>query len=52
MNESSFEGVDGLKIFTRSWHPTVGKPRAVVVFVPGFNSHRGYYLWVADQSVF
>ena len=51
MNESSFEGVGGLEIFTRSWHPAVGKPRAVVVIVPGFNSHSGYYLWVADQFV-
>jgi len=51
MNEASFEGVGGLKIFTRSWHPPVGKPRAVVVIVPGFNSHSGYYLWVAEQFV-
>ena len=51
MNEASFEGVGGLKIFTRSWHPTEGKPRAVVVIVPGFNSHSGYYQWVAEQFV-
>ena len=51
MNESSFEGVGGLKIFTRSWHPTTGKPRAVVVIVHGFNSHSGYYTWVAEQFV-
>jgi acylglycerol lipase len=51
MNESSFQGVGGLKIFTRSWHPSAGKPRAVVVIVPGFNSHSGYYQWVADQFV-
>ena len=51
MNEASFEGVGGLKIFTRSWHPPGGKPRAVVVIVPGFNSHSGYYLWVAEQFV-
>ena len=50
MNESSFEGVGGLKIFTRSWHPD-GQPRAVVVIVHGFNSHSGQYLWVADQLV-
>jgi len=49
MNEASFEGVGGLKIFTRSWHPSTGKPRAVVVIVPGFNSHSGYYQWVAEQ---
>ena len=50
MNEASFEGVGDLKIFTRSWRPT-GTPRAVVVIVHGFNSHSGYYLWVADQFV-
>jgi len=49
MDEGSFAGVGGLKIFTRSWHPPEGNPRAVVVIVPGFNSHSGYYLWVGEQ---
>jgi acylglycerol lipase len=49
MNEASFEGVGGLKIFTRSWHPSTANPRAVVVIVPGFNSHSGYYQWAAEQ---
>ena len=48
MNESAFEGVGGLKIFTRSWEPE-GKPRGVVVIVHGFNSHSGQYLWTAEQ---
>jgi alpha-beta hydrolase superfamily lysophospholipase len=48
MNESSFEGVGGLKIFTRSWQPA-DKPRAVLVIVHGFNSHSGQYLWAAEQ---
>lgn len=48
MKESTFEGVGGLKIFTRSWQPE-GKARAVVVIVPGFNSHSGQYLWVGEQ---
>ena len=51
MNEASFEGVGGLNIFTRSWHPGAEQARAVVVIVPGFNSHSGQYLWVADQFV-
>jgi alpha-beta hydrolase superfamily lysophospholipase len=50
MDQGSFEGVGGLKIFTRSWHPA-GTPRAVVVIVHGFNSHSGYYQWVAEQLV-
>jgi alpha-beta hydrolase superfamily lysophospholipase len=49
MNESSFKGVGGRNIFTRSWHPAAATPRAVVVIVPGFNAHSGSYLWVADQ---
>jgi alpha-beta hydrolase superfamily lysophospholipase len=50
MNEGRFEGVGGLNIFTRAWRPA-GKPRGVVVVVPGFNSHSGYYTWVAEQLV-
>src|SRR5580765_4622078 len=48
MKESTFEGVGGLKIFTRSWQPA-GNARGVVVIVPGFNSHSGQYLWVGEQ---
>jgi len=48
MKESSFEGVGGYNIFTRTWLPE-GKPRGVVVISHGFNSHSGQYLWVADQ---
>ncbi|HQU84529.1 MAG TPA: lysophospholipase [Pyrinomonadaceae bacterium] len=48
MQESTFEGIGGLKIFTRAWKPET-KPRGVVVIVHGFNSHSGQYLWVADQ---
>lgn len=50
MTESSFTGVGGLNIATRSWQP-FGKTRAVVVIVPGFNSHSGYFEWVAAQLV-
>ena len=38
----------GLKIFFRSWHPR-STTRGVVVVVPGFNSHSGYYAWVAER---
>lgn len=44
------EGADGLRIFFRSLRPKE-KPRAVVVVVPGFNAHSGYYGWVAKQFV-
>jgi acylglycerol lipase len=48
ITESSFKGVGGLNIFTRSWRPE-GKSRGIVVIVPGFNSHSGQYLWVGQQ---
>src|SRR3954447_26658687 len=50
MTESSFTSVDGLKIATRSWRRE-GTPHAIVVIVPGFNSHSGYYEWTAEQLV-
>ena len=49
MDESSFSGVGGLNIFTRSWRPAAGTARAVVVIVPGFNAHSGQYGWVGEQ---
>jgi len=47
---SSFEGVGNYKIFTRNWQPS-DPPKAVIVIVPGFNSHSGYYQWTAEQFV-
>jgi alpha-beta hydrolase superfamily lysophospholipase len=47
-NQETVEGVSGLKIFFRSWRPE-RKARGTVVIVPGFNSHSGYYGWVAEQ---
>ena len=48
MREDTFQGVDGLNIFFRSWSPR-GKARGVLVIVHGFNSHSGQYFWAADQ---
>src|SRR5262245_14593170 len=48
MNESSFEGVGGLKIHTRSWQPE-GTTRAVMILVHGFNAHSGYMIWPGEQ---
>jgi acylglycerol lipase len=50
MKEETYEGTGGLKIFMRSWRPA-GTPRAVVAICHGFNSHSGYYFWVAEQLV-
>jgi acylglycerol lipase len=49
MKTEQFEGIGGLKIFSRSWRPESQKPRGVVVIVHGFNAHSGQYTWVAEQ---
>jgi acylglycerol lipase len=49
MNETTFDGVGGLRIFTRSWPAPAGTPRGAVIIVHGFNSHSGYYNWAAEQ---
>ncbi|HEY7290147.1 MAG TPA: lysophospholipase [Vicinamibacterales bacterium] len=48
MREETIQGAAGLNLFTRSWRPA-GAPRGVAVLVHGFNSHSGYYFWVAGQ---
>ena len=48
MREERIEGKDGLNLFVRSWRPEIDR-RGVVVIVPGFNAHSGYYAWVAQQ---
>jgi acylglycerol lipase len=48
MNEERIEDAEGFGIFVRSWRPKTNA-RGVVVIVPGFNSHSGYYGWVAQQ---
>jgi len=50
MNEATFQSSAGLELFYRSWRPTK-LPRAVMVIVPGFNAHSGYYRWVAERLV-
>jgi acylglycerol lipase len=50
MTEGSFEGVGGIKIFTRAWQPA-GKPHGVVVISHGLNAHSGHYEWAAQQFV-
>jgi alpha-beta hydrolase superfamily lysophospholipase len=48
MTEGSFEGVEGVKIFTREWQPA-REPRGVVVISHGLNAHSGLYEWAAQQ---
>ena len=44
------QGRSGLRIFFRSLRPKED-PHAVVIIVPGFNAHSGYYAWAAEQFV-
>ena len=48
--EEHLKTSDGLKISFRSWKAS-GIAKGIVVIVPGFNSHSGYYGWVAEQLV-
>ena len=48
--EGTFTGTGPLTIRYRSWHAP-GRQRGVVVIIPGFNSHSGYYEWVAGQLI-
>ena len=47
MQEETFEGRFGTKIFMRSLRPAT--PKAVVVISHGVNSHSGQYLWTIEQ---
>ncbi|HMF98663.1 MAG TPA: lysophospholipase [Vicinamibacterales bacterium] len=47
-HEDRVTSSDGHELFIRSWRPET-TVRAIVAIVPGFNSHSGYYTWVADQ---
>src|SRR5258707_5035763 len=48
VGEDRFEGTDGYRLFYRTWRPD-GPARGVVVIVPGFNGHSGYYPWTAQH---
>jgi len=48
VREEAFKTSGNLNVFFRSWRPK-DPPRGVVVIVPGFNSHSGYYEWVGQQ---
>ena len=48
--EERVETTGGLTLFVRSWRPDANA-RGLVVIVPGFNSHSGYFGWTADQLV-
>lgn len=45
--EERIDRPDAPALFFRSWLPE-GSARAVLVVVPGFNSHSGYYAWAAS----
>jgi alpha-beta hydrolase superfamily lysophospholipase len=48
--EETITGTGETTLFIRSWRPQ-GQAKAIVAIIPGFNSHGGYYAWVAEQCV-
>jgi alpha-beta hydrolase superfamily lysophospholipase len=48
--QATFRSTGDFSISYRSWR-TTGRARGVIVIVPGFNSHSGYYGWVAEQLI-
>jgi acylglycerol lipase len=48
--EATFQSVDGFTIAYRSWR-SAERARGLVVVVPGFNSHSGYYGWAAAHLI-
>lgn len=48
LTEGTFKGRDDYSIAYRVWTPLTA-PRAVLLIVPGFNSHSGYFGWPAEQ---
>ena len=45
---ASFKGASDYSISYRVWEPA-DAPRAIMLIVPGFNSHSGYFDWAAKQ---
>jgi alpha-beta hydrolase superfamily lysophospholipase len=48
MDEATFQSLDGLGIFYRSWLPN-SVPKALLVINHGVNSHGGQHSWTAEQ---
>ncbi|MHA1339089.1 MAG: lysophospholipase [Promethearchaeota archaeon] len=48
--ESSFEGVKGLKIFYQKWIPD-SEPKAILQIVHGFGEHSGRYMNVINEII-
>ena len=46
--EERIQNGTGPALFVRAWRP-LGEARGIVVVVPGFNSHSGYYTGVAER---
>ena len=48
--EGTFQSAGGVTIAYRSWR-SAERARGLVIIVPGFNSHSGYYNWAAEQLI-
>jgi alpha-beta hydrolase superfamily lysophospholipase len=49
--ESTFEGIGGLKLFSQSWRPVGEEPRAVLIVVHGLRDHSSRYGELAEHLV-
>lgn len=50
MDEATFKNETGGQMFFRPWRAAF-PANAVMVIVPGFNAHSGYYDWTARELV-
>ena len=46
--QETVSGSSGMNIAFRSWHADIPR-RGMVIIVPGFNAHSGYYEWVGRR---
>ncbi len=47
-NEETFEGKNGIKLFSQSWTPA-GKKRATLIIVATLHDHSSKYAWMAEE---
>lgn len=48
-NEETFEGKNGIKLFSESWTPEEEPKKAILIIVHGLHDHIGRYAWAAEE---
>ena len=49
--QATLEGTGGTRLFTQSWRPAQGEPKAVLIVVHGLRDHSSRYAEMAEQLV-